>query len=277
MSDTVNVDTPAVDTPPVVAPDANLPSTQESTTLDTTKWDVNSLADKFTDGKLHGQFESVDDLSSAFMELQKKHANYVREVKDGVKNDEQTLDQIQETRKQEETQNQTMNELVASLVTGSEVTDEVIAKAEEAGLDIRDVKLNAIEAKEAVQKAYNIVGGQEEYQAMQEWAKDNLSEAQIKEFDKNLSSPSSELFIKGLHTRYRESGNQDTSAQPTDTTPTQRISGEPTSVGVIGYATQAEMLRDAAYVNSPRGAQDAGAREQYAKRMAKTPNNVIYG
>ena len=150
---------------------------------------------------------------------------------------------------------------------GMELTDDIILEAKEKGLDIRDVKLAAIELKEKINQAYSIVGGESEYKAMVEWGKANLSDKQKATFDKDLSGEMGEWAIRGLYTMYKESNST-----PTET---DRLRGDGTVVGIKPYSNLNEVLRDRAYLNSRDGANDIKARELHNKRLNLTPDSVL--
>ena len=252
---------------------SNLPSDIQDTSIDGTKWEVNdTLKERFKEGKLLDRFASLDELVDGYQDMQKKHTNYVREVKEGQKSEDATIESIQAERQAEQVKSETMSVLVNEMISNDmAVTEDMQAKLEEAGLDVRDLKLNAIDSKEAVNKAYESVGGREEYEAMATWAKENLSDEVRLEFDKNLKGASADIYIQGLHARYKANvGNTETSE------PSERISGEPAVVGASrGYTTKAEMLRDATYING-KGATDTAAKNAYRARLSRTSDEVIY-
>lgn len=262
-----------VDTP--IEGGENLPSSIAETTLDPTKWDITALEEgTIKEGKMFGQYDNIADLHAGYKALQDKHTDFVRQVKESEKTDTQTIETIQATREAEQQAQAVMSDLVTQVVKGAEITEEMQAQLSEHNLDVRDLKLNAIEYKEQVQKSYEIVGGSENYEAMINWAKTSLSEAEIVDFDKGVSGPSAHLYIKGLYSDFTNASGQP--AEQSDSTP-ERVAGESSlSGGVRGYATQAEMLRDAHYVNNA-GKNDAGARKLHQQRLSKTSDDVIYG
>lgn len=216
----------------------------------------------FKNGKLFGRFDNLEGMANALKSIEDKYANVMREIK-APPIETQVNQEVDVATKAQPL----IDEYVAN---GMELTDELLQKAVAQGLDVRDVKLAAIEMKEKVTKAYSLVGGKSEYEAMLAWGKENLSESAKIAFDKDLASNAGEWAIKGLYAEYKSKST--TEAQP------QRIMGDGSaSVGIRPYASQQEILRDKAYLNSQKGKNDLKALETYNKRMSKTPDSVVYG
>lgn len=222
----------------------------------------------FKNGKFFGRFDNLEGMANALKSVEDKYANVMRKINSQPEPTQAT--EQSEPVDVATTVKPLMDEFVSN---GMELTDELLQKAVEQGFDVRDVKLAAIEMKEKVSHAYSLVGGKDEYEAMLAWGNANLSEKQKIAFDKDLASNAGEWAIKGLYAEYKsKSQSQSTQEQP------QRIMGDgSTSAGIRPYATQQEILRDKAYLNSPKGKSDLKALETYNKRMAKTPDSVVFG
>lgn len=226
----------------------------------------------FKNGKLFGRFENLEGMATALKSVEDKYANVMREVKSKPEGETQP--------KQAEPVADTNDVLVKArplideyIQSGMELTDDIIAKAQAEGYDIRDIRLAAIDIKDKLNYAYNLVGGESEYKAMLEWGKANLDEKQQKAFDKDLATNAGEWAIKGLYAEYKSKigSNEQPSTE-------QRIMGDAQgAVGIRPYASQAEILKDKAYINSPKGKNDLKALELYNKRMSKTPDSVVFG
>lgn len=230
----------------------------------------------FKNGKLFGRFDNLEGMANALKSVEDKYANVMREIKTPPA-EPQVNQEVDIATKAKPL----IDEYVAN---GMELTDELLQKAVEQGLDVRDVKLAAIEIKEKVlrdrnlvQQAYDIVGGKDEYENMLIWGKQNLSDEDKEIFQKNIDeitelgtlAKSGKWAIKGLYAEYK-------SKSTTETQP-QRIMGDGSaSVGIRPYASQQEILRDKAYLNSQKGKNDLKALETYNKRMSKTPDSVVY-
>lgn len=243
-----------------------LPSAKESS-LDTSGWEINEeRASKYVkNGKFFGRFDNIDGMAEALKSVEDKYANMVRESKNATKETETQA-----------SKDAAIYEVAQPLVQkfmegGMELTPEIEQLALEKGLDIRDVKLAAIELKEQITSANNVVGGREEYEAMIEWGKSTLNEKQRVAFDKGLSSGMSEWAIRGLHAEYKAQQSNDGQAP-------ERIRGDGSAnTSVRGYEDRNEMLRDRAYINSPKGRNDVQAQKAHKARLDRTPEQVIYG
>jgi hypothetical protein len=281
MSEAVTppVDT-GIDTPPSTdggtqptadaTPPSGLPSEQPTSET----FDGFALTDdikgKFKDGKLNGRFSSLDDVLAKLKEAEDFRANTIREQKEreaGTQNQQQ-----EQVVKQElaQTQAALVQEMLPEFIkNGMQLNDEMIARAEEAKLDIRDLKIEAMEFKERANKAYSIVGGEENYKAMQKWAIETLPEEDRKAFTADVNNAKMSKFaIQGLYAEF-EKAQSDGSYS--------RISGQPTTVGARPYADRRELYKDKEYVESPAGRRDTAAQKMYRTRLRMTPDSVIYG
>ena len=121
------------------------------------------IAENFKDGKLKGRFESIEDVLTKLKEAEDFKANTIREQKNAEQKPNDAEAQAQAQAKQQEAIAELMPQFIEN---GMELTDEMLQKAEEVGLDVRDVKLAAMEARERQTKAYDLVGGKENYDNM---------------------------------------------------------------------------------------------------------------
>jgi hypothetical protein len=246
----------------------NLPSQREEQELSLKGFEITGeIQEKyFKNGKLHGRFENISGMAEALLSVENKYSSVMREISEGkyVK-----PEQVQPSAEPAEANVlETARPLIDSFIqNGMELTDEILISAKEQGIDVRDVKLAAIELKEQVNKAYGIVGGESEYKAMVEWGKANLSDKEKSAFDKDLSGTMGEWAIRGLYSMYKESG---VTSEPAD-----RIRGDSPNIGIRPYGNLNEVLRDRAYLNSRDGSNDAKARELHNKRLNITPDNVL--
>ena len=262
-------DTPAVENTELDVVDegsGGLPSGKESG-LDATNWELNEeRTTKYVkNGKFFGRFDNIDGMAEALKSVEDKYANMVRDSKNGVKDTETQA-----------TKDAAIYEIAQPLVQkfmegGMELTPEIEKMALDKGLDIRDVKLAAIDLKEQITSAHNVVGGREEYESMIEWGKNTLPEKQRIAFDKGLSSGMSEWAIRGLHAEYKAQQSND--GQVPD-----RVRGDSSSnSSARGYEDRNEMLRDRAYINSPKGRNDIQAQKAHKARLDRTSDSVVYG
>lgn len=251
---------------------STLPSEQEELKAVLDKFQVTEEVQQkyFKSGKFLGRFEGIEGVAEALKSVEDKYSAVMRDIKSGKY---QEVDAQSSDESQEDSVDTT--ELAQPLIkeyvdNGMELTDELLAKAVEQGLDVRDVKLAAIEMKEYITGLYDSVGGKDTYDAVMAWGKENLSEAERKAFDRDLDNGAGKWAIKGLYSEYKAQLGSD--AQP------QRIQGDGNaSVGIKPYTSQAEIIRDRNYLNSVAGRNDQKAIEAHNRRLAATPDSVIYG
>ena len=251
---------PAAETPPAETPPAGgLPSQQASGN----EFDGFALTDdikaKFKEGKLNGRFSSIDDVLVKLKEAEDFKANTIRDQKQG-----------DQTSLQAQTQAQTINEMLPEFLgNGMVLTAEMELKATEAKIDLRDLKLGALELKIATEKAHSVVGGKENYQAMIEWGKSAMTPEQQTSFDKAVTGSMSEYAIKGLNADYQKAISE--GHQP------ERIQGQPAHRGVMPYKDRKELYKDKDYIESNAGRRDTAAIKAYRDRLRATPDNVMFG
>lgn len=153
---------------------------------------------------------------------------------------------------------------------GMELTPEMETKATELNIDVRDLKLGALELRDNMNKAYDLVGGETTYSEMMTDMSANMSDSQKKAFNKDLGGDASEYAIKGLHAEWIASKGVP------DAVPTRRIEGKVNNTpGIKPYANQGEMLKDLNYLKTA-GKNDKAARSQYEARKQVTPDSVIF-
>lgn len=259
--------------PPVVetAPESGLPS--DNIPQDYSGFELNDeVKGKFKDGKLNGRFSSIDEVLNKLKEAEDFKANTIRDQQANNNTiDTETAD-IQAKEAAQATQVNTINEMLPAFIeNGMNLTPEMEAKATEVGIDIRDLKLGALELKERITVAHNVVGGSETYNSMIAWGKENMSEAQMKAFDVGVTDSNiSEYAIKGLYADFKAAGGS--------STPNPRISGDSVnSLGVKPYATRRELYADKEYIDSAKGRRDTAAIKSYRARLNATPQDVVYG
>jgi len=262
----VNTNTPPVDTPP--AEGGGLPS--DNVAPDYSGFDLNDdVKGKFKDGKLNGRFGSINEVLDKLKEAEDFKANTIRDQKtaEGQVTEEGNQAQIEAAKVA--TQNTVVKELIPQfLENGMKLTPEMQTKATEAGIDIRDLKLGAIELRDATTSAHQLTDGKENYEAMRTWADGVLDAGQKASFDAALSAGMGEYAIKGLYAEFQKaSDNGDVG----------RIEGSTVFTGVQPYADRRELFKDKQYIESPAGRRDTAAQKMYRARLGKTPDNVIYG
>lgn len=215
------------------------------------------------------QFKSLEDFKDKYKQLHNQYSNTVREIKEKEKKTQAELSAQEQKQAMMQEQQETVMAIVPQFMqNGMQLTPEMEKVLTEKGLDIRDVKLGAIELKERIATAHSIVGGQEEYSAMLNWAKDNINEAQKIQFDKDVTGGMSEFAIRGLYSMYKNSDN----VEPQD-----RIRGDSAPQSVKPYGSLDEVLKDRKYLNSAKGRMDDVAQAKHRQRLNMTPDRILDG
>lgn len=249
----------------------NLPSAQDDLTGSLEKFQLNDefVAKNFKNGKLFGRFDSLEAVLNTLHSVETKYSNVMRDIKSSDGQQTEAQPQTQEVNIQEIAQ-PVIEKFVANDFNYEGLDNEIAQLAEQTGKSVAEIKLAALEIKEQVTKAYNIVGGKEEYNQMLSWAKSSLSDEQKADFDKALNSNFSAYAIKGLYAEYKST----VGGEPAQRT---RIEGDGSgNVGVRGYSTFQELSRDRAYLLTPQGRSDRAAQELHRRRLNLTSDNVIY-
>lgn len=260
-------------TPPTVETDtpSGLPSDVKANevNLDGFTFTPEFIAENFKDGKLKGRFGSVEEVLAKLKEAEDFKANAIREKTDAEKAQEQQQTEAQKQAQMAQAQQDTIMSLVPAFIENNmELTPEMETAATEAGIDLRDLKLGALELKERLNKAHSVVGGAEEYNAMLEWGKANMTDAQKAVFDKDVTGNMSEYAIKGLYADYQKAASAD-GYMP------ERIEGDGTPRGLQPYRDRRELYADRDYLKTPAGKRDKAAQANYKRRLNITPDNVL--
>ncbi len=216
---------------------------------------------KFKDGKLNGRFSSMDDVLVKLKEAEDFRAATMSETAKADKGEvaSQAL---------ADTQTSVINDIVpAFLENGMVLTPEMEAKALEAKIDIRDLKIGAMEMRDSINAAHEVVGGADEYQAMIAWGKENMSDSDKASFDKAVTGGMSKYAIKGLHAEFKKAEAENGG----------RIEGSSAFTGTKAYTNRQELYKDKDYIESKAGRRDTAAIKTYRARLAATHDDVVFG
>lgn len=232
---------------------------------------------------LPAKFKTEEDFAKAYAELEKKLGEQSGEE---TPEDENTDDANQEGDEEQDVEakegDQTearkvaddaakkagldLNELSKSYWESGSLTDEQFASLEKAGYP-RDLVNQFIAGQEAVlaqrsQAVYASVGGEESYQAMIEWAGDNLSPKEIAAFNKTVNGTDMDAImfaVRGLKAQY----DGQVGFEPQTT-----VKGHTSSkTAPAAYQSVAEMERDMA---DPRYNTDPAFRRQVEAKLARS-------
>lgn len=203
---------------------------------------------------LDEKFESPEEMAKAYKELQKKMSKPKAEKKESAKTDEAsapeaTTSAIEDAR----------NEFAES----GELSDKAFDALEKAGLP-RSFVEQYIAGQQAmsVQQAATIqesIGGAGNYEAMAEWASENLADGDLDAFNDIVEGPSVEqarVAVKGLYAQFQAAGGKGPALVQGST------SGD---AGVKPFGSTAQVTEA---MRDPRYASDPAYRENVEKRMS---------
>ena len=197
------------------------------------------------------KFNSPEDMAKAYSELEAKQSGKQTEESD-TKQD-LSIPELSE---------KDMNYYSQRFAENGQLDEDDYAGLEKLGVS-KDMVNAYIQGQVAMQQqytqtVYNEVGGQESYQAMTEWASNNLTPEEIAVYDKAVNSGDTTTTmsaVKGLQARYQlENGTQPNLMQ-----------GKTTGTGVQAYESLDQMKRE---MQDPRYASDPAFRESVQRKLA---------
>ena len=208
-----------------------------------------------------GKFKSQEDLVEAYENLEKKI---------GEKQPEEPQKEAEDTGDKESTPDisNVIEDASKAFAETGELTEKHYKDLEKLGINRETVDAYARgqQALATAQEAEitNSVGGKENYDAMIEWAGNNLPADEINSFDKvvNESSPDAiKLAVKGLYARYMsEAGGQ----------PVNIRQGQTSGAAVQPFQSNAqvvEAMKDKRYENDPAYREDVERRLAVSTRV----------
>lgn len=219
--------------------------------------------------KILGKFESTEDLAKAYEELQSK-LGQATETPTEEPTGEPTDGSELEIDNTPTTQNEVIQQASEEFWEKGEITEESYTKLSEMGLskDIVDQfaegmkakqELSQYQAQQLQQQAFNQVGGEDNYKDMAAWAKDSLSDSELKAYNDNVNSGDQakiNFAVNGLYAQYSKNNSQP---------PQSQISGMNAPQGVTGFKNIQEQIQAQ---GDPRYKSDPNFREELMKRIA---------
>lgn len=205
---------------------------------------------------LAGKYKTVEELEKAYEHLQSKL---------GSPEEEEATEEVAEadTGKEEAESIATEAGIDYSALEGeyqengalSEETYEALA---EAGIpaNMVDAYIAGQEAisQSTIQNMYEIVGGEQEYTEMIDWARDTLAESEVEAFNSSLINESTSAFaIQGLAARFKAEKGPNL------------LRGSESTTRTGGYASKAEMMNEMANQQYQR---DPAYRAEVQRRVA---------
>ena len=239
--------------------------------------DLQTLAKNETDdnGLILGKFKSVEDLAASYKELEGKLGQVSEE-------DQATEETEEQTQEEEFNAEEYYGDGLASVLeevgidaqditqrftdTG-EISEDDYSKLSEAGFSkqVVDTYLDGLRGvgegdeipTQQIQNIKDSVGGDQAYEQMADWCQQNLSEQEIKAFDKiteTADAPVIQLAVEGLYSRYQNAMGVEPDL----------VTGRPAASGPNPYRSTAEVQ---AAMSDPRYGKDVTYTENVYSRL----------
>jgi hypothetical protein len=205
------------------------------------------------------KFKSPEDMAQAYASLEKQFHSQDKEQKQDL--DDMGTEQVQEYLSEKGIDFNGMSE---QFWNDGGLSDENYDTLEKAGIPASLVD-QFIDGQMAIMnqtrnQAFNIVGGEESYGEMMQWASQNLSEAEQDAFNNQVDSGdmSAAMFaIQGLAARYRS----ETGFEPN------LVGGEVSDVSVGAFQSLQELT---SAMSDPRYEKDPAYRDQVARKLSRS-------
>lgn len=202
---------------------------------------------------LDEKFESPEDLAKAYNELQQKQST----KKDSSEEQEQN------TEEDTPTNNNAVTEAKAEFTETGQLSDETFLSLEKAGIP-REMVEAYIQGQEAVSVAsaveiQNSIGGVDNYNAMSEWAGENLADGDLQAYNDIVERGSVEqarVAVKGMYAQFLGAGGK---------APTLSQGATSGVAGAKAFGSAASMVEA---MQDPRYKSDPAYRQQIEKRLA---------
>lgn len=198
------------------------------------------------------KFESEQDLAKAYAELEKKQSS----------SDEDKSDAETETKEDTNSINDVIAKASDAFAEKGELTDKDYNALSKVGIprEMVDAYIRGQEALINSQEleVQQVVGGGANYEAMTEWAGDNLSDSEIEAFDEVVTAGTidqAKMAVQGLYARFVSSGGK----------PPNVNQGAVTGSSVKPFGSAAQVTQAMA---DPRYQNDPAYRQQVEQRLA---------
>ena len=238
--------------------------------------DLQTLAKNETDenGLILGKFKSVEDLAASYKELEGK----LGQVSEEDQVTEETEEQTEEEFNAEEYYGDGLasvleevgidaQDITQRFTDTGEISEDDYSKLSEAGFSkqVVDTYLDGLRGvgegdeipTQQIQNIKDSVGGDQAYEQMADWCQQNLSEQEIKAFDKiteTADAPVIQLAVEGLYSRYQNAMGVEPDL----------VTGRPAASGPNPYRSTAEVQ---AAMSDPRYGKDVTYTENVYSRL----------
>jgi len=227
--------------------------------------DLQTLAKNETDenGLILGKFKSVEDLAASYKELEGKLGTVTEEDQATEETQEQSTDEFNPEEYYGDGLASVLEEvgidaqdITKRFTDTGDISEDDYSKLGEAGFSkqVVDTYLDGLRGvaegdeipTQQIQNIKDSVGGDESYEQMANWCQENLSEQEVKAFDKiteTADAPVIQLAVEGLYSRYQNAMGVEPDL----------VTGRPAASGPRPFQSSAEVQ---AAVNDPRYGKD---------------------
>ena len=240
--------------------------------------DLQTLAKNETDenGLILGKFKSVEDLAASYKELEGKLGQVSEEDQATEETEEQTQEEGEFNAEEYygdglasvlEEVGIDAQDITQRFTDTGEISEDDYSKLGEAGFSkqVVDTYLDGLRGvgegdeipTQQIQNIKDSVGGDQAYEQMADWCQQNLSEQEIKAFDKiteTADAPVIQLAVEGLYTRYQNAMGVEPDL----------VTGRPAASGPNPYRSTAEVQ---AAMSDPRYGKDVTYTEDVYSRL----------
>lgn len=224
------------------------------------------VPDKFYDATT-GEV-NYEALSKSYQELEKKQSTKEPEKPDTQAGDDKSQDgnddQQDAANKAVESAGLNMTDLSKEYSENGVLADKSYEALEKAGIPRETVDQyiagQQALAQQARAQAFSVTEGEEGYQTMVSWAKNNLTPAELETYNKSVNSANSgvrDMAVRGLWAKYNSESGQGKAL----------VHGKGSSSESTGYKSNAEIV---AAMSDPRYAKDPAYRKAVEAKMAVT-------
>ena len=240
--------------------------------------DLQTLAKNETDDNvlIIGKFKSVEDLAASYKELEGKLGQVSEEDQATEETEEQTQEEGEFDAEEYygdglasvlEEVGIDAQDITQRFTDTGEISEDDYSKLGEAGFSkqVVDTYLDGLRGvgegdeipTQQIQNIKDSVGGDQAYEQMADWCQQNLSEQEIKAFDKiteTADAPVIQLAVEGLYTRYQNAMGVEPDL----------VTGRPDASGPNPYRSTAEVV---AAMSDKRYGKDVSYTEDVQRRL----------
>lgn len=204
------------------------------------------------------KFKTPEDLVKSYQELESKLGKSKQEPEDKPEGDDSQSADFSKYEQEFVSTGNLSEESIAEIVDKYKLPKKVV--------ETHIAGLQALQAQE-LNSGYALVGGEQNYTSMVEWAKVNLSPQEIQDYNNQVTSGKPEAVkfaIEALYSRYKAAVGD---------TPN-LISGNTGQPSSNGFRSRAEIV---SAMSDPRYTKDPAYRKEVMDKIAVTPDEVWRG